>query len=139
MKRRRHDFSVSGSGDAGTQLHDAEVWGGFGNMFLDRKFNNPMCDGQSIKSYSGALGPSTTRITMLLAHHYGRVIINGNEVDEEVCDDCFFELNDTADEGPVNNDLYFAFNRSVRNGYLQADGYGVCSAKLSWVCNVAKP
>ena len=139
MKPRRHGFSVSG-GDAGTQLHNAEVFGGYGNVLLNGKDNEPMCDGEAFKSYPGALGPSTTQITMLLAHHYGRVIINGNEVDEEVCDECFYELNDTVDtEGPVNNDLYFAFNRSVRNGYLQADGYGVCSAKLSWVCNVANP
>ena len=124
-----------------TQSHDAEMFGLLGNVYFFESIHGGPCDGGVFETLAGVLGPNTTRATVLLAHRYSRVQINGNEFDKEVCDECFFELNDAPDNvaPDTNRDLYLAFNRAVNSGEPGYDGYGVCSAKLSWVCNVANP
>ena len=124
-----------------TQSHDAEMRGIFGNLYFFASTHGGPCDGKLFETLDGVLGPNTTLATVLLAHRYSRVQINGDEFDKEVYDGCFFELNDAADNvAPYSNrDLYLAFNRAVNSEELDEDGYGVCSAKLSWVCNVANP
>ena len=131
---------ISGSGDnPDTQSHDAQMAGGDGYVYLIGSTHGGPCKGAFIDGL-GVLGTNTTHITVLLAHRYSRVQINGDEFDHEWCDECLFELNDATDTvGEDNRDLYLAFNRRVISDYLEADGYGVCSVKLSWVCNVANP
>ena len=133
---------ISVNGDLpDTQSHDAEMWGWDGDVSFIKSHHGGSCDGGPFEYLAGVLGPNTTHATVLLAHRYGRVQINGDEFDKEVCDDCLFELNDAADNvAPGSNrDLYLAFNRAVNSEEPGFDGYGVCSAKLSWVCNVANP
>ena len=133
---------ISGLGDdPDTQSHDAEMQGIYANLYFFASNHGDSCDGKTFETLAGVLGPNTTRATVLLAHRYSRVQINGDEFDKEVCDECFFELNDAADNvaPDSNRDLYLAFNRAVSSGEPEYDGYGVCCAKLSWVCNVANP
>ena len=131
---------ISAEGDApDTQSHDAEMAGVDGSVIFSESTHGGSCDGETFEELN--FGSNTTRATVLLAHRYGRVQINGDEFDKEVCDECFFELNDAVDNvaPDSNRDLYLAFNRAVNSGEPEYDGYGVCSAKLSWVCNVADP
>ena len=130
---------ISEGGDnPDTQSHDAQIAGGDGYVFLIGSTHGGPCIGWLIDG-PDVLGPNTTRITVLLAHRYSRVQINGDEFDQEWCNECLFELNDATDTvGEDNRDLYLAFNRRVISDQL-GDGYGVCSVKLSWVCNVANP
>ena len=132
---------ISEGGDSpNLQSHDAEMFGeASGTVVLLASYTQP-CSGYPIDVQVGVLGPNTTRATVLLAHQYGRLIINGDELDKEWCNECFFELNDASDDqGPENRDLYLAFNRVINAARSESDGYGVCSVKLSWVCNVANP
>ena len=131
---------ISGGGDdPDTQSHDAEMLATLDYLILLKSNNGGSCNGDT-EAQSSVFGPNTTSATVLLAHQYGRLMTNGDGFDMEVCDECFFELNDAADTvGEENRDLYLAFNRRVNSDYSVHDSYGVCSAKLSWVCNVAKP
>ena len=133
---------ISEEGDfPDTQSHDAEMFGIFGNVYFFESYHGGSCDGYFVELLDGVLGLNTTHATVLLAHRYGRVQINGDEFDKEVCDECLFELNDAADNvaPDSNRDLYLAFNRAVNSEEQTHDSYGVCSVKLSWVCNVANP
>ena len=133
---------ISESGDVpDTQSHDAEMVGWSGRVAFYKSNHGDSCDGGVFDVQSGFLGPNTTRATVLLAHRYSRVQINGDEFDKEVGDECFFELNDAEDNvaPDSNRDLYLAFNRVVNSEEQNHDSYGVCSAKLSWLCNVANP
>ena len=131
---------ISVTGDyPDTQSHDAEMLRFGSDLTFIESTHGGSCDGGFITNKSG--GFSAAHATVLLAHQYGRLIMNGDGIDEEWCDECAFELNDAVDtSGAENRDLYLAFNRLVQNEVPGAgDGYGVCSAKLSWVCNVANP
>ena len=132
---------ISAEGDyPDTQSHDAEMFGYNGDVYFVESSHGGSCD-VDIFEKLGVLGPDTTRATVLLAHRYGRVQINGDEFDKEVCNDCLFELNDADDNvaPDSNRDLYLAFNRVVISEGQNFDSYGVCSVKLSWLCNVANP
>ena len=126
-----------------TQSHNAEMFGLYGDVFFQESKHGGLCDGELFEAFYGVLGlnTNTTLATVQLAHRYSRVQINGDEFDKEVCDECLFELNDAVDNvaPDSNRDLYLAFNRAVNSDEPEYDGYGVCSAKLSWVCNVANP
>ena len=133
---------ISVNGDLpDTQSHDAQMFGWYGSVRFLESTHGGLCDGDQFEAFYGVLGPNTTLATVQLAHRYSRVQINGDEFDKEVCDECLFELNDAADNvaPDSNRDLYLAFNRAVNSDEPEYDGYGVCSAKLSWVCNVANP
>ena len=101
---------ISGPGDdPDTQSHDAEMYGGKdGTVYFQGSNHGGSCNGQVLEMYFGVLGPNTTHATVLLAHRYGRVQINGDEFGKEVCDECLFELNDAADNVAPdrNRDLY---------------------------------
>ena len=129
---------ISEQGDSpDIQSHDAEMVGwDDGYVYFLKSNHGGSCDGKTFENFGGVLGPNTTHATVLLAHRYSRVQINGDEFDKEVCDECFFELNDAADNvaPDSNRDLYLAFNRAIKSGKPEYDSYGVCSAKLSWVC-----
>ena len=132
----------SGPGDdPDTQSHDAEIYAQNDNVFFIESEHGGPCNGDRFETLLGVLGPNTTHATVLLAHRYSRMQINSYEFDKEMCDECFFELNDADDNvaPDSNRDLYLAFNRAVNSEETDTDSYGVCSAKLSWVCNVANP
>ena len=134
---------ISGSGDdPDTQSHDASILGwSNGGVYLVESTHGGSCDGDTSILETVVLGPNTTHATVLLAHRYSRVQINGGEFDKEVGDKCSFELNDADDHvaPDSNRDLYIAFNRAVNSEEQSHDVFGVCSVKLSWVCNVANP
>ena len=74
--------------------------------------------------------PNTTRATIWLAHKYFRMKANGDfEYNFEDCATCPF---DAAEE---ERDMYLSFNR-VNLEESDHTGHGVCSVKLSWICNV---
>ena len=87
-----------------------------------------------LSNHTDAVGSGRTFITLWISHNYYR--LKNNQIDTEMCSDCFYDLNDGNNrEGSVNRDFWLAFNRAV-SGMSSRNGYGTCNVKLSWVCNV---
>ena len=70
---------ISGTGDVpDTQSHDAEMATEYGSVIFVESTHGGSCDGETFEVLN--FGSNTTRATVLLAHRYGRVQINGDEL-----------------------------------------------------------
>ena len=98
-------------------------------------YSNDVCNSVQLKTHSNAIGPMVNKTTFWLGDHFYR-IINDAGLNTEIClNECIFALfnqSDSSSGGP-NFDIYLAFNRVV-NGRSDRNGYGTCSARISWQC-----
>lgn len=125
--------SHSNNGSGYHQQNDAEI-DNTGNIGENVKIEGSRkCNSDDLNLHTGAVGPDVTSAKVWLANQYYRMTNNAG-LDEELCHDCLFALAGQSDsEGPVNEEIYLAFNRVV-NGDQDRRGYGTCTAKISWEC-----
>ncbi|KAH3736192.1 uncharacterized protein LOC127851674 [Dreissena polymorpha] len=121
-------------GDYSDQTNDAEIDAVFPNVYV-RPSDHCPDPPRLLATYTDAvkLG-SVNRITLFISNEHIR-ITNDQGLNQILCHKCLFALNGQPDPsvGGVNQDIYIALNRVIAD---RADryGFGVCSARLSWVC-----
>lgn len=122
-------------GDGSTQENDAEI-DNFGNSRSGDVTieGSDKCNRNDLNFHPNAVGPNVTKATFLIGNQYYR-ITNDAGLDKELCHNkCLFALAGQPDsEGPVNEEIFLAFNRVVNGNYYRI-GYGTCTAKISWEC-----
>lgn len=125
-------------GDAGDQDNDAEVMGKHPYVAV---YSSDLCNGDATLSRLGVAVDATadglvSRMTIYVSDKHVR-ITNDNGLDETLCHKCLFALNGQADAsaGGPNQDIYLSLNRVISlSSAPQRVGFGVCSARLSWMC-----
>ncbi|XP_052214497.1 uncharacterized protein LOC127833349 [Dreissena polymorpha] len=111
-------------GERNKTVYSAEVQGRFPSMDI---FPNDQCktNNNSVQmpdSISGCVND----VTIYVSHHYIRVTSDVG-MDYMLCHTCLSDLNKIS-----NNTMYIALNRVL--GDINQEGYGVCSAILTWEC-----
>lgn len=115
-------------GDGSTQQNDAEMNALNQGVYL---WGSDKCKSKKFAAYK-TFFKNTNRIVIYVSNEFIR-FTDGKSFSFMVSDKCLFALNGQSDTGTVNQDLYLSLNRVISK-YTSRYGYGVCNAKLSWVC-----
>lgn len=120
------------AGDASTQSNDAELHGTYPSPTL---WSHDYCHTTNLmNTFTNLVTAGTSTVTVWISNEYVRIQTNTGH-QERICSSCLWSLNGQSDnEGPVNEDVYLAFNRVVAN--TARNGVGVCNVKVSWECPV---
>ena len=120
-------------GDFNDQQNDAEIHAIHPNVAV---YSSDMCGTDPVLKriavhLDAVQNANVSHVTLYVSDKHVR-ITNDNGLDETLCHKCLFALNNQADAGGSNQDIYLALNRVIQTS--QRRGVGVCSARLSWVC-----